>query len=50
MRLNAGVDADGLAERSAELIADGLLVIENGKLKLTRKGMLFSNEVFTEFV
>lgn len=50
LRLNSGVDARGLEERATNLIATGLLFNDNGKLKLTRKGMLFSNEVFAEFV
>lgn len=50
LRLNAGVDADGLEDRAKDLIANGLLINDNDKLKLTRKGMLFSNEVFAEFV
>lgn len=50
LRLNQGVEAAGLEERAADLIANGLLVNDLGRLKLTRKGMLFSNEVFAEFV
>lgn len=34
----------------ARLSENGLVEIDTGTLKLTRKGMLFSNEVFAEFV
>lgn len=50
LRLNQGVEAGGLEDRAADLIANGLLVRDQGRFKLTRKGMLFSNEVFAEFV
>ncbi|MBI4687884.1 MAG: radical SAM family heme chaperone HemW [Nitrospirae bacterium] len=33
-----------------ELLNEGLIVIEGNKLKLTRKGLLLSNEVFTMFM
>ena len=58
MRLNEGVDLDGykklfetdLKDRALELEEKGLVEIESGRLRLTRRGMLFSNEVFAEFV
>lgn len=58
LRLNDGIDiADyetrfgvSLSDKIAVLSANDLVTILDGKLKLTRKGMLFSNEVFAEFV
>jgi oxygen-independent coproporphyrinogen III oxidase len=58
LRLNKGVDlADyekrfgaDLMSKTAELEEKGLVGIEKGRLRLTRRGMLFSNEVFAEFV
>ena len=58
LRLNEGIDLGGykdhfdtdLNERVSELEEKGLVEIESGRLRLTRKGMLFSNEVFAEFV
>ena len=32
------------------LLENGLVEVDSGRLRLTRKGMLFSNEVFAEFV
>ena len=37
-------------ERIGELINNGLLVLEGENLRLTRRGKLFSNEVFSVFV
>lgn len=42
-----GVD---LAKKAGSLADAGLIEIADGRLRLTRKGMLFSNEVFAEFV
>jgi oxygen-independent coproporphyrinogen-3 oxidase len=62
LRLTNGVDleeyekrfASNLTEEYAEdlerLEADELIELENNNLKLTRKGFLFSNEVFEVFV
>ena len=62
LRLNEGIALEEYRERSgvdlierydAEIrrLADvGLLEISTDRLKLTRRGMLFSNEVFAEFV
>lgn len=62
LRLNRGIDlADykkcfghDLRERYAEdlerLTDAGLIELENGTLRLTRRGMLYSNEVFAIFV
>ena len=62
LRMTDGVDlqdhqkrfgADLLEKYRAELEAlsnVGLVEIESGRLRLTRKGMLFSNEVFASFV
>lgn len=58
LRLNEGVDIEAyerrfgveLSLKSSELIQRGLVETADGRLRLTRKGMLFSNEVFAEFV
>ena len=62
LRLTAGIDLgdyhrrfgrDLAIERSdalASLAENGLVEIASGRLRLTRRGMLFSNEVFAEFV
>ncbi|MDI6716179.1 MAG: radical SAM family heme chaperone HemW [Actinomycetota bacterium] len=38
------------AEQVKELISDGFVRIENGRLKLTQKGILLGNEVFLRFI
>ena len=58
LRLNEGVDLDAYNARFgvdlrgnvARLLENELVEISDGRLRLTRKGMLFSNEVFAEFV
>lgn len=58
LRLNEGVDIEAyerrfgaeLSLKSSELIERGLVETADGRFRLTRKGMLFSNEVFAEFV
>jgi len=62
LRLNQGIDLNEYEHRferdlskthAAEitrLSENGLVELAGGTLKLTRKGMLFSNEVFAEFV
>ena len=58
LRLTEGIDVEGyihrfgadLIEKAEHLEADGLIEMVAGRLRLTRKGRLFSNEVFTEFV
>ena len=58
LRLNEGIDIAeyrstfgiDLSDRVLELAANGLVEVFDGRLRLTRKGMLFSNEVFAEFV
>lgn len=58
LRLNVGVDIAEYETRFGATLSDKithisgkeLATVENGRLKLTRKGMLFSNEVFAEFV
>lgn len=46
-----GIDAvDDYREAIATLVADGLLAIEEGWLRLTPRGRLFSNEVFAAFL
>ncbi len=42
-----GID---LVEKTVGLAEKGLVETTDGRLRLTRKGMLFSNEVFAEFV
>ncbi len=58
LRLNEGIDMANyesrfgvdLTAKSVELTEKGLVKTVDGRLRLTRKGMLFSNEVFAEFV
>jgi oxygen-independent coproporphyrinogen-3 oxidase len=60
LRLNKGVDLDHVRERYgpdpeldqviAELCADGLLNSDDGKVHLTERGRLLSNEVFERFI
>ena len=58
LRLNEGIDPDeyllrfggDVLARSEEMIENGLLELSGGRLRLTRRGMLFSNEVFSTFV
>lgn len=58
LRLNEGVDIDlhqsifavDLTSKLAALSDAGLVELVDGRLRLTRRGMLFSNEVFAEFV
>ena len=58
LRLNKGIDINehrskfgiDLAEKVAELESKELVETVKGRLKLTRRGMLFSNEVFAEFI
>jgi oxygen-independent coproporphyrinogen-3 oxidase len=58
LRLNEGIDladykkrfGESLKVRINDLAEKGLVDIAEGRLRLTRKGMLFSNEVFAEFV
>jgi oxygen-independent coproporphyrinogen-3 oxidase len=62
LRLTEGIDLDGYQTRyGIDLVerfqgqlervgAAGLIELSAGRLKLTRKGMLYSNEVFEIFV
>jgi len=62
LRLTKGLDLNHYKDRTGEdlrltkeeeildLTNKGLLVLENDELKLTEKGLLFSNEVFEAFV
>ena len=58
LRLNEGIELDeykawfgsDLKDKAAELEEKGLVETVSGRLRLTRRGMLFSNEVFAEFV
>jgi oxygen-independent coproporphyrinogen-3 oxidase len=58
LRMNRGIDAAeyerkfgiDLVEKTASLAEKGLIEASNGRVRLTRRGMLFSNEVFAEFV
>jgi oxygen-independent coproporphyrinogen-3 oxidase len=58
LRLADGVDLEShrhrfgadLTEKAALLEADGLVDLREGRLRLTRRGMLFSNDVFAEFI
>jgi oxygen-independent coproporphyrinogen III oxidase len=58
LRLSEGIELEryesrfgvDLRERIDALLENGLVEIDGGRLRLTRKGMLFSNEVFAEFV
>jgi coproporphyrinogen III oxidase-like Fe-S oxidoreductase len=55
LRLDAGIRPETeqwrvFAEPIRRRIEDGLLEADNGVLRLTRRGVLYSNEVFSEFV
>jgi oxygen-independent coproporphyrinogen III oxidase len=55
LRLDAGIRPEAeqwraFAEPIRRRIEDGLLEADNGVLRLTRRGVLYSNEVFSEFV
>ena len=52
LRLSKGIEGDWSAFRPAieRLIRDGLLEADETVLRLTNRGVLLSNEVFTEFV
>jgi len=58
LRLNEGVNFDehrsrfgvDLTDKIAALESNGLVECVNDRVRLTRRGMLFSNEVFSEFV
>ena len=58
LRLTEGIDLDNfqqrfgidIDERVAGLVDNELVEVIDGRLRLTRRGMLFSNEVFAEFV
>lgn len=58
LRLNEGVDfaehrtkfGIDLSAKVAALESDGLVEVKDGRVRLTRRGMLFSNEVFSKFV
>lgn len=58
LRLNNGIDVElhqsifavNLASQIDSLTSNGLVEMIDGRLRLTRRGMLFSNEVFAEFV
>lgn len=58
LRLTEGIDLDNFHrrfgidfdDRVAGLVENELVEVINGRLRLTRRGMLFSNEVFAEFV
>ncbi len=48
--IELGPDTDRYAEEIEQLSDSGLIEIADGRMKLTRRGKLFSNEVFTAFV
>ena len=52
LRLSSGIQGDWSAYQPAieRLIRDGLLETDDTALRLTARGVLLSNEVFTEFV
>jgi oxygen-independent coproporphyrinogen-3 oxidase len=52
LRLSTGIKGDWSAFRPAieRLIREGLLEVDDAALRLTSRGVLLSNEVFTEFV
>ena len=58
LRLNDGIDVNqhhaafgsDLTKRAKYLASIGLVELVGGRMRLTRKGMLFSNEVFAEFL
>jgi oxygen-independent coproporphyrinogen III oxidase len=50
LRLTEGIDLTGYTEQIGGLQSSGLIEIDAGRMRLTQKGMLFSNEVFQVFV
>lgn len=58
LRMTEGIDLEDYRERfdidllarTEEMRENALLDLRNGKLRLTRRGMLFSNEIFSTFV
>ncbi len=58
LRLNAGIDMGEFEQRFGKLSNEqinphlnaGLIEVSDGRLRLTRQGMLFSNEVFEKFL
>ncbi len=62
LRMEAGIDLDEVRRRFGtdlladfqddidRLLTDGLIAIENAKMRLTHRGKLYSNEVFAVFV
>ena len=52
LRLDRGIDADWSAYRPAveRFIREGLLETNGNVLRLTRRGVMLSNEVFAEFL
>jgi oxygen-independent coproporphyrinogen-3 oxidase len=52
LRLNEGIEADWSAFAPAvqQFVADGLIERTGNRLRLTPRGIMFSNEVFAEFV
>ncbi|HLH44086.1 MAG TPA: radical SAM family heme chaperone HemW [Bryobacteraceae bacterium] len=52
LRLDAGIEADWSPYRDAveRLLGQGLLETQGRRLRLTRRGVLLSNEVFAEFI
>jgi oxygen-independent coproporphyrinogen-3 oxidase len=55
LRLMSGIEATaahakGFTNEIAELVIDGLLEQVDGRIRLTRRGVLLSNEVFERFL
>ena len=53
LRLLDGLEADkfkGFEKQVAELVENNLLIKENSKIKLTKRGLYLANEVFAKFI
>ncbi|MGH9592856.1 MAG: radical SAM family heme chaperone HemW, partial [Bryobacteraceae bacterium] len=50
LRLDEGIDAAPFSETAEQFCRDGLLETAGQKLRLTKRGVLLSNEVFAGFV
>jgi len=50
LRLREGIVSDAFPEAVEKFVGDGLLERSNGRVRLTSRGVLLSNEVFAEFV
>ncbi|MFH1995097.1 MAG: oxygen-independent coproporphyrinogen III oxidase, partial [Nitrospinota bacterium] len=62
LRLMEGVDREGFSRRFGtdpytlyndeidDMLSEGLIELDSNRIRLTRRGLIFSNNVFMEFV